>query len=79
MSEKRVLQPVKPVGMELVFYYPCPFCSRRVPLPAPQQPSMARCDSCQGQFPVVPADAKGVQFIKLILDQGRAGIDPDFI
>ncbi len=78
MAEKP-LTPVKPSGMEIVYYYPCPFCSRKVPLAAPMQPSMAKCDSCRRQFPVVPADAKSMQFIRLILDQGRAGIDPDFI
>ncbi len=76
---KKKLAPVKPEGMEIVFYYPCPYCGRKVPLAAPLQPCMTKCDSCRRQFPVAPADAKGIKFIKLILDQGRAAIDPDFI
>ena len=79
MNDKRLLLPVKPDGMEIVFYYPCPSCGRKVPLVAPSQPAMAVCDSCNIQFPVVPADTRSVEFIKTMLNQGKAGIDPDFI
>jgi len=79
MSEKKPLQPVKPVGMEIVFYYLCPFCKRKVPLVAPSGPSMGQCDMCHRQFPVVPADEKTLRFVKAILDNGKAGIDADFI
>jgi DNA-directed RNA polymerase subunit RPC12/RpoP len=79
MSQARPLSPVKPAGMEIIYYYPCPDCGRKVPLIAPLQPSMARCDACRSQFPVVPADQRSIRFIKTMLDEGKAGIDPDFI
>ncbi len=80
MSEgKKLTTPVKPSGMDIVFYYSCPFCSRKVPLLAPTKPSAIRCDSCHKQFNVAPVDEKNLRFIKTIMDEGRAGIDPDFV
>lgn len=79
MSKDKTLSPAKPMGMEIVFYYQCPFCNRKVPLVAPTQPSMGQCDACGSQFPVVPADEKHIRYIKTIMDNGRAAIDPNFI
>lgn len=80
MSEhKKPLVPVKPVGMEIIYFYPCPFCQRQVPLLSPVQPTMATCDACRGNFPIVPVDDKTVQFIKTILAGGKASINPDFL
>ncbi|MFW6414993.1 MAG: hypothetical protein ACOCZ2_01635 [Thermodesulfobacteriota bacterium] len=79
MSEEKNFSPAKPVGMEIVFYYHCPYCSRRVPLIAPVEPSMGQCDACGNQFPVVPADEKNIRYIKTILDNGKAAIDPNFV
>ncbi len=76
---KRPLEPAKPVGMEVVYIYVCPFCNHRVGVSAPLQPAMVRCDACLKNFPVVPADEKSIRFIKLMLDEARAGIAPDFI
>jgi hypothetical protein len=76
---KKPTQPVKPSGMEILLFYPCPNCERQVPLIGPTQPSMAQCDACRAQFPIVPADERTIQFIKLMLANGRAGIDPDFL
>ncbi|AGW15166.1 MAG: hypothetical protein LDL30_11410 [Desulfovibrio sp.] len=76
---RKPLTPVKPVGLELVFFYPCPHCQRQVPLVGPTQPSLAQCDSCKGQFPIVPADERTLTFLKIMLANGKAGIDPDFL
>ncbi|MFW5733729.1 MAG: hypothetical protein ACOCWR_01590 [Oceanidesulfovibrio sp.] len=65
--------------MELVFFYACPFCQRQVPLIGPTQPTMAQCDACKGHFPIVPVDDKSIQFVKIMLANGRAGVDPDFL
>jgi len=48
------LNPVKPAGMEIICFYPCPHCEREVPMMAPTQPAMVRCDSCGKDFPIVP-------------------------
>ena len=80
MAEPRKpLTPVKPVGMEIIFFYPCPFCGRQAPLIAPSQPAMAQCDTCRAHFPIVPADEKSIQFIKIMLASGKAGINPDYL
>ncbi len=78
-SPKKPLSPVRPTGLDLVFFYQCPFCERQIPVISPTQPTMAMCDSCRGQFPIVPADARSVQYVKIMLANGKAGIDPDFL
>ncbi len=79
MSDKKPVTPVRPTGMEIIFLYPCPFCQREVPLIAPTRPAMAQCDACRKSFPIVPVDERGLRFMKIILAQGRASIDPDFL
>jgi len=79
MSEGKTFGPVKPIGMEIVFYYQCPYCYRKVPLIAPVEPSVGQCDACGEQFSVAPADEKNIRYIKTILDNGRAAIDPNFV
>ena len=76
---KRPVAPVKPSGMELVFIYGCPYCNREQPLAAPLHPTMITCDFCRQQFPIVPVDDFSVQFVKLMLANGLAAIDPDFM
>jgi uncharacterized Zn finger protein len=78
MAEKP-LTPVRPSGMELVYFYPCPFCSKDVPLIAPVSPAMAQCDACGKPFPVVPVDERTVKYVKIMLAGGRASIDPDYL
>lgn len=76
---KKPLTPVKPAGMEIIFLYPCPHCSREVPLISPSRPAMAQCDACRENFPIVPVDDRTMRYMKLVLAGGKAGIDPDFI
>lgn len=76
---QRPVQPAVPVGMELLFFYICPYCQHQVALISPTQPAMAQCDACGTPFPIVPVDERSVQYIKLILDNGRAAVDADFV
>lgn len=78
-TPKRPVQPVLPTGMELIFLYRCPHCGRKTALIAPTQPSMAQCDMCGIPFPLVPIDERTVRFIKIMLADGRAAVDPDFV
>jgi hypothetical protein len=78
-ERKRPILPVRPTGIEVIFFYACPACGRSLPVVAPVQPTMIRCDNCQTQFPIVPVDEKGVRFVKLVTAGGKAGVDPDFI
>jgi DNA-directed RNA polymerase subunit RPC12/RpoP len=64
--------------MELVVMYPCPQCGRQVPLLAPVDPAMARCDACQYRFPVAPVDEKTVRFLKTITGDGQALTEPGY-
>jgi DNA-directed RNA polymerase subunit RPC12/RpoP len=79
MVDQRPVQPVAPSGMELIFMYRCPHCGRKAALIAPMQPAMVQCDACQTPFPVVPVDERTVKYIKLMLAEGRAAVDPDFV
>jgi hypothetical protein len=72
------IQPVKPDSMELLFFYPCPHCGGYVPLITPVQPLMVRCEGCRKRFHIVPVDGRSVEFLKLMLDNGRAAIDADY-
>jgi len=78
-EKRKPLTPVKPVGVELVFLYPCPFCQREVPVVAPAKPTLVACDACRGRFPIVPVDDRSVRFVKIMLAGGKAAVDPDFI
>jgi len=80
MSAKRnVILPVKPVRMDVVYYYPCPHCGREQPLTSPVQPVLAQCDNCRGKFPVVPVDERMSRFLKMINADGAAAIDQDYL
>lgn len=71
--------PIKPCGVELLFFYPCPICGRDVPVLAPAVPAVIKCDSCGQPFPIVPVDMRSVNYIKIMLDDGKAAVDQDFI
>lgn len=72
------VQLVLPKSMELVFFYRCPGCGCRNPLIAPAQPSMTHCKSCGEPFPVTPVDERTVRYVKIMLTNDRAALDPDF-
>ncbi|MFV0423296.1 hypothetical protein [Oleidesulfovibrio sp.] len=78
-ESNKPLAPVKPIALELLLFYPCPFCDHKMPMLNPVKPTVARCDSCLNAFPVVPVDARTLSFLKVMLDNGRASIDPDFM
>ena len=73
------MPPVQPSGMEMVFFYECPHCHNQVALLSPIQPALARCDMCRKTFPIVPVDPHTVQYIHLMLDNGKAAADGDFL
>ena len=79
MTNARPVQPVKPSGMELIFVYACPFCRRELPLVSPSQPAMISCDACGRKFPIVPIDQRSVHYVKIMLGNGAAAIDPDYM
>ena len=79
MSSARPQKPVGPSGMELTFFYPCPHCGRQIALSAPTRATMARCDACAKQFPIMPVDERGIRFVRIMLAEGRAALDPDFV
>ena len=70
--------PVLPAGVELVVMYPCSRCGRQVPLLAPIDPAMARCDACGHRFPVAPVDEKTIRFLKTITADGRTLVEPGY-
>lgn len=79
MANEKPQTPVKPTGFELVFYYTCPQCRSQTPAASPTQPAMLQCESCKNLFPIVPVDEKTVRFLRIMLADGKAAIDPDFL
>jgi transcription elongation factor Elf1 len=79
MSSTRPQKPVAPSGMELIFFYSCPHCGHQASLLAPTRAAMVRCDSCAKHFPIMPVDERGIRFVRIMLAEGRAALDPDFI
>ncbi len=77
--KKKPLQPVKPVGLELIFLYPCPFCAHQVPTLSPTQPTEIQCEACAAQFSILPVDEKSVVYIKTMLANGASAVDPAFL
>ncbi|MDR1125254.1 MAG: hypothetical protein LBM64_04220 [Deltaproteobacteria bacterium] len=73
------VKPVKPVDIELVFVYACPFCKRELTMIAPTMAAMVQCDVCGKHFPVVPVEERTVSFIRLILNNGAAAVDIDYM
>ena len=63
-SSSKPVMPVKPMGMEVIFLYQCPHCSREVPLIAPTRPAMTQCDACRKSFPIVPVDDRTLRYLK---------------
>lgn len=79
MKSRRPLQPVAPCDMQLLFSYLCPHCGRKNAVLAPTQPAQVLCDVCGQPFPLLPVDEHTVRFLKVLLADGRAAVDPDFV
>lgn len=77
-AKQRPQRPVAPEGMEILFFYPCPHCGRHVPLLNPVQPALAQCDACKQGFPIMPVDERSLHYMRIMLANGRAAVDPDF-
>ncbi len=75
----KFIQPAKPLAMEIVFFYACPHCQHEMPLVAPLQPSMITCEVCHMRYPIVPIDEASVQFVKVMLANGCAAVDADYL
>lgn len=80
MADKshKTVEPVPPDGMEILFFYKCPFCERHIALPSPTSPRMLNCDGCHHQFPIIPVEEDGIHYIRIMLRDGKAAADPDF-
>ena len=79
MSKGKPVSPVAPDGMEIIFFYQCPRCGRHVPRVNPIEAAMAVCDSCGLSFPIIPVDEYGLQYIRIMLNNGKSAVDPDFM
>jgi hypothetical protein len=65
--------------MELVFFYVCPYCRRQLPVPSPLLPAMITCSVCGKDFPIVPVDQYTAHFVRLMMGDGPAAVDPDYL
>ena len=78
-KSSRPLQPVAPDAMEILFFYQCPGCGKHVPQASPIEPRMVRCPACGLSFPIIPVDDQGLQYVRIMLADGKAAADPDFL
>ena len=78
-SNRKYIAPVAPSDMTILFTYRCPVCGREYSVPEPTQPAQIRCMNCQAKFPVIPVDERTIDYIRLMLDNGRAAADADFV
>lgn len=78
MATKASVRPAAPEGMEMIFFYSCSYCGRHVPVVSPTQPAMVQCDACQEYFPIMPVDERSLHYVRLMLANGKAALDPDF-
>ena len=40
---------------------------------------MIRCPACGQNFPILPVDEHGLHYVRIMLAEGRAAADPDFL
>lgn len=80
MSEQsgKPLAPTPPDGMEIIFFYKCPFCARHVAIASPTEPRLLVCDNCRKSFPIIPVDEHSLHYVRIMLAGGKAAADPDF-
>lgn len=72
------LKPVAPSGLELIFIYVCPHCGQKNALISPLSPSSVKCENCRQLFPVLPVNARSIEYIKLMLGNGYSAVDLDY-
>lgn len=77
--KKKIYPPVPPTRMEIILIYNCPNCKAPVPVLAPTSPIKVICNNCSTEYPVLPADAKTIQYINLMLANGSALVNPNFL
>lgn len=75
----RPISPVAPDGMEILFFYKCPRCGKHVACASPTEPRLLACDACRMTFPIIPIDEHGLHYVRIMLAQGKAAADPDFL
>lgn len=78
-KSQKPLEPVRPAGMEIVFFYQCPYCANHVQLVSPVTPQMIPCPACNKAFPIVPVDERSLHYMRIMLANGKAAADPDFL
>lgn len=78
-DKRRPVEPARPQGMEVLFFYVCPHCGKRMGIASPTKPHNVRCESCGQPFPIIPVDEHGLQYIRIMLGNGMAAVDPDFL
>lgn len=75
----KILTPVPPDGMEILFFYKCPKCGKHTGTPSPTEARLLTCDACRTAFPIIPIDEHNLHFVRIMLANGKAAADPDFL
>ena len=78
-APQRPLQPVAPVGMELVFFYSFPQCGWHAAVGSPVEAKLVPCESCGLRFPIIPVEEHYLHFMRIMTGGGLAAVDPDLL
>ncbi len=77
--KQRPVQPVAPTSMNVFFGYACPHCGQLNHVPAQLKPTQIHCGQCGFAYPLIPVDERTLHFMHIMLDNGRAAADADFV
>ncbi len=77
--KRQIIEPVAPSGLDIILTYACPSCHTPLPVAAPIHPIKIKCAMCSLEFPILPADPTTLQYLRLILADGAAIINADFM
>ncbi len=76
--KKKIIEPVSPSSMDIILTYVCPTCNTPVSTVAPVYPIRITCPECKEAYPIIPADALSIQYLRLMFANGGAIINADF-
>ncbi|KUJ96233.1 MAG: hypothetical protein PWR24_1066 [Desulfonauticus sp.] len=68
-------EPIWPTDVEILLFYPCPKCQRKMPVIAPLEPTMIKCDQCGYSYPLAPVKVEDILYLKTVLAGGLSLVD----
>lgn len=67
-----IKEVVYPEEVEILLFYPCPRCQRKMPVIAPVEMKLIRCDQCGHTYKIASVRGKDILYLKSVLAGGRS-------